>query len=736
MVMKKALSNSFLKELNKEQLEAVKYIDGPLAVFAGAGSGKTRVITYKIAYLLSLGVSIDNILAVTFTNKAANEMKERLEKLLSFSVKNLWIGTFHSICLKILRKSGNVLGIKNDFIIFDEEDSGSLIKEVMKELNIDIKKINPKAVFNAISDSKINLISCEEYSNFKDSNYFSKIVATVYSLYEERIRQNNALDFDDLIVKTVKLFKEKQDILSYYQELFKYIFVDEYQDINYAQYMFIKLLSNVDNKISIVGDDDQSIYSFRGANPSIMFKFGEEFPDAKIVKLEQNYRSTENILSAANSVVDNNKNRTKKTLWTKKEGGTPVQLIQAANERDEAQKIVRIIEDKIKNEGRKLSDFLILYRLNAQSRNFEEALIASSIPYQIFGGFKFYQRKEIKDFLAYLRIIANPDDRVSILRVINYPKRNIGAVFISKIESIASERNISFLDAAKVLIEMEDFKPRGKKGLSEFLEIIDKTKEEFGKVSLLELAKGLLERTQLKDILTQEFPEYVAQEKIENIEELLTAIDRFEHDSEDKSLQAFLSQVSLLSDIDNFSESSERVTLMTLHSAKGLEFPIVFLVGLEEGIFPHYLSNNNNSALEEERRLCYVGITRAKEELYLSYALSRELYGKVNKFPRSRFIGEIPEDFLETFHPKEFTASFGSEKSYTNEYKRNNKCSFDEPPNFDNLSEGEFVYHKIWGNGIIKKKEYINEEPVIEVYFDSVGEKVLNLKYAPITKLI
>ncbi len=733
--MKKPLSSSFLKELNKQQLEAVKYIDGPLAVFAGAGSGKTRVITYKIAYLLSLGVSINNILAVTFTNKAANEMKERLEKLLGISVKNLWIGTFHSICLKILRKSGSSLGIRNDFLIFDEEDSISLVKEVMKELNIDIKKVNPKAVFNAISDSKINLISCDEYNNFKDSNYFSNIVSSVYSLYEEKIKQNNALDFDDLIVKTVELFKEKNDILSHYQELFKYIFVDEYQDINYAQYMFIKLLSNGDNKISIVGDDDQSIYSFRGANPSIMFKFKEEFPNAKIFKLEQNYRSTENILSVANSVVNNNKNRNKKTLWTKKEGGIPVQLIQAANERDEAQKIVKIIEDKVKNEGRKLSDFLILYRLNAQSRNFEEALIASSIPYQIFGGFKFYQRKEIKDFLAYLRIIANPDDRISILRVINYPKRNIGAVFISKIESIASEKNISFLDAAKILTEMEDFKPRGKKGLSEFLEIIDKTKEEFGKVSLLELARNLLERTQLKDILTREFPDYVAQEKIENIEELLTAIDRFEQESEDKSLQAFLSQISLLSDIDNFSESNEKVTLMTLHSAKGLEFPVVFLVGLEEGIFPHYLSNNNDNALEEERRLCYVGITRAEEELYLSYALSRELYGKVNKFPRSRFIDEIPEDFLETFHPKEFTASLG-EKVYSNSRKGNKQCSFDEPLSFDSLSEGECVFHKIWGNGIIRKKEYINEDPVIEVYFDSVGEKVLNLKYAPITKLI
>ncbi|HPO29222.1 MAG TPA: 3'-5' exonuclease [Caldisericia bacterium] len=735
MKTKKALSNSFLKELNKQQLEAVKYIDGPLAVFAGAGSGKTRVITYKIAYLLSLGISIDNILAVTFTNKAANEMKERLEKLLGISVKNLWIGTFHSICLKILRMFGNSLGIRNNFVIFDEEDSLSLVKEVMKELNIDIKKINPKAVFNAISDSKINLVTCQEYSNFRDSNYFSKIVSSVYSLYEEKITQNNALDFDDLIVKTVDLFKENKDVLSSFQEMFKYIFVDEYQDINYAQYMFIKLLSNCSNKITIVGDDDQSIYSFRGANPSIMFKFGEEFPEAKIIKLEQNYRSTENILSVANSVVNNNKNRNKKILWTNKEIGIPVQLIQAANERDEAQKIVRIIEDKVKHEGRKLSDFLVLYRLNAQSRNFEEALIASSVPYQIFGGFKFYHRKEIKDFLAYLRIIDNPDDRISILRVINYPKRNIGAVFINKIESIASEKNISFLDAAKILTEMEDFKPRGKKGLSEFLEIIDKTKEEFGKVSLLQLAQNLLKRMQLRDILTQEFPDYVAQEKIENIEELLTAIDRFEHESEDKSLQAFLSQISLLSDVDSFSESNEKVTLMTLHSAKGLEFPVVFLVGLEEGIFPHYLSNNNNNALEEERRLCYVGITRAKEELYLSYALSRELYGKVNKFSRSRFIDEIPDDFLEPFHQREFTDSL-NKKSYSNSQKINRKCTFDEPLNFDNISVGECVFHKKWGNGVIKKKEYVNEDPVIEVYFESVGEKVLNLKYAPITKLI
>jgi len=556
----------------------------------------------------------------------------------------------------------------------------------------------------------------------------------VYLLYEEKIRQNNALDFDDLIVKTVQLFKEKQDILSNYQRLFKYMLVDEYQDINYSQYMFLKLLSGGKNNISVVGDDDQSIYSFRGANPSIMLKFKEEFSDAKVVKLEENYRSTETILVVANSIVGNNKNRNEKTLWTKIKGGVPVKLIQAANERDEAQKILKIITDKVRNGERNFNDFAILYRLNVQSRNFEEALINNSVPYQIFGGFKFYQRKEIKDFLAYLRIIANPDDRISILRVINYPKRNIGTVFISKIESIAAEENISFLDASKILLEQEDFKPRGKKGLSDFLEIIEETKGEFGKVSLLELARDLFERTQLRDVLTQEFPDYVAEEKIGNIEELLTAIDRFEKESEDKSLQTFLSQIALLSDVDNFSVTDEKVTLMTLHSTKGLEFPVVFLVGLEEGIFPHYLSNNNNNALEEERRLCYVGITRTKEELYLSYALSRELYGKVSKLQRSRFIGEIPEDLLETYCVQEFSA-ISDRKSCLSGGRRSKQNPESSPVSFDKLSEGEFIYHKIWGNGIVRKKGYVNEDPIVEVYFDSVGEKVLNLKYAPIAKL-
>jgi DNA helicase-2/ATP-dependent DNA helicase PcrA len=732
--MKKVSLGFLSKELNKKQLEAVKYIDGPLAVFAGAGSGKTRVITFKIVYLLSKGINIKNILAVTFTNKAANEMKERIVNLLNIPVNSLWIGTFHSICLRILRSSGDFIGIKNDFIIFDEEDSISLVKEVMKELDIDIKRINPKSVFNAISDSKVNLVSSKDYSNFSDTNYFSKIVSQVYFLYDKCIKQNNALDFDDLILKTIELFKEKKDILSYYQELFKYILVDEYQDINYSQYVFLKLLSNDKNNICIVGDDDQSIYSFRGANPSIMTRFIEEFPSAKLINLEENYRSTEAILTVANSIVENNKHRNKKTLWTKKEGGNPVQLIQAANERDEALKIVKIISDKVKNEGRSFNNFLILYRVNALSRNFEEALLSYGIPYQVFGGFKFYQRKEVKDFLAYLRIIANPDDRISIFRVINYPKRNIGTVFINKIESIASERNLNFLDACRVLSEMDDFTARGKKGLSDFLGIIEETKKDYGKVSILNLAENLLEKTNLKKVLEEEFPEDIAREKIENISELLTVIDRFEKESEDKSLQAFLSQISLISDIDNFEESEEKVTLMTLHSAKGLEFPIVFLVGLEEGIFPHYLSSNNNAALEEERRLCYVGITRAKEELYISYALSRELYGKINKSAKSRFIGEIPSDLLENF-TMGATVNNSYDKTLSKKQEKREATKQDYSLDIENLSEGELVYHKVWGNGVIKKKEYINEEPIIQVSFDSVGEKVLNLKYAPIMKL-
>lgn len=733
--MKKVSNSFFVNELNEKQFEAVKYTEGPLAVFAGAGSGKTRVITYKLAYLLSKDIGIKNILAVTFTNKAASEIKERIEELLKISVDGLWIGTFHSICLKILRNSGSYIGIKNNFVIFDEEDSISLIKEVMKELNFDIKKINPKSVFNAISDSKVNLVSSRDYANFTETNFFSKIVSQVYNSYENRIVKNNALDFDDLILKTIELFKERKDVLSYYQDIFKYILVDEYQDINYSQYIFLKLLSNGKNNICIVGDDDQSIYSFRGANPSIMTKFVEDFPSAKLVNLEENYRSTEAILNVANSIVENNKNRNKKTLWTNKSGGSPVKLIQAANERDEALKIVKIINDKVKNEGRSFNDFSVLYRVNALSRNIEEALLYYSIPYQVFGGFKFYQRKEVKDFLTYLRIIANPDDRVSIYRVINYPKRNIGTVFINKIESIASEQNLSFLDACKILTEMDDFTARGKKGLNDFLKIIEDTRKEYEKVSLLTLAKNLIERINLKKILKDEYPEDIAREKFENIEELLTVIDKFEKENKDKSLQNFLSQIALVSDTDNFEKAEEKVTLMTLHSAKGLEFPVVFLAGLEEGIFPHYLSNNNSSALEEERRLCYVGITRAKDELYISYALSRELYGKINKTQESRFIGEIPSDFLEIFNMTTNSNKLSDGTYISKTHEKNKHLNQDNFLNFDNISEGELVYHKIWGNGVIKRKDYVSNEPVIEVYFESVGAKVLNLKYAPITKL-
>ncbi len=742
------LNKNYLSEiLNPQQLDAVLSLDGPVAVYAGAGSGKTRVITYRIAWMLASGIPLNTIMAVTFTNKAAGEMKERVQSLLSHDIRYSWIGTFHSICLRMLRQSGSNLGISSNFTVFDDEDSLALIKECMKQLNLDIKRFNPKAVQHTISDAKINLVQPEDYLKLAGSSFFTEIVSTIFNSYEEGLKRNQGMDFDDLISKSVLLLQENPKELDRWHQHFSHFLVDEYQDINYAQYMFLKMISSKQGNICVVGDDDQSIYSFRGADPKMMLTFTRDNPSAKMIKLEENYRCSKNILEAAHGVVSKNLTRTEKKLWTKNEPGSLIQLLKAQNEKDEAYKIIQIIKDKAHPKKSDFSKFVILYRINAQSRHFEEALINERIPYQMIGGYKFYQRKEIKDFLAYLRVLVNPQDRVSFHRIINYPRRNIGSVFLSKIDQIADDLNCSFLEACKK-ITVEHTSTRGKKNLVQFIDMIEEMIQMLSHVTISEIAELYLEKTGIVQALFEEHPEEIAREKKENLEELLSAIRQYERDEEEADLAQFLNDIALYSDLDKFDEATEKVTLMTFHSAKGLEFPIVFMVGFEEGIFPHYLSSNNTDAIEEERRLCYVGITRAKEELFISCANMREIYGKSMKTNISRFLEDIPENLVQHVPVSLSYHSHGRQNQRfqinnygninANSYQKSNHASSDEQYiklSFDEIDQGQSIEHKAWGKGEVIKKEQVQGEPVVVIHFVSVGEKMVNLKYAPLKKL-
>jgi DNA helicase II / ATP-dependent DNA helicase PcrA len=699
--------------------------------------------------MLSKGIPLTSIMALTFTNKASQEMKERIQSLLGFDIRYSWIGTFHSICLRLLRQSGQDIGISPKFSVFDDEDSLALIKECMKQLNLDIKRFNPKAIQHTISEAKINLIMSDQYLQLAGSSYYTEIVSNVYQSYEKGLLRNQAMDFDDLITKCVLLFQQYPKVLDKWHQYFSHILVDEYQDINQAQYLFLKMMSSKNSNICIVGDDDQSIYSFRGADPRMMISFTKDFPSASVIKLEENYRCSQNILHAANGVVSKNTARTTKELWTKNEPGSKIQLLNAQNERDEALKIVQIIKDKAEKDKRPYSDFVLLYRINAQSRHFEEALINERIPYQMVGGYKFYQRKEIKDFLAYLKVLVNPQDRVSFHRIVNYPKRNIGTVFLSKIDQLSDEKDCSFKTACRQ-IAIEGTATRGKKGLTDFIDLIDENISLLGRMPLAELAENYLTKSGIYEALLEEYPEEIAREKKENLQELISSIRQYEKEEENPNLADFLNDIALYSDLDKFEDIKEKITLMTLHSAKGLEFPIVFMVGFEEGIFPHYLSNNNTEALEEERRLCYVGITRAKEELYISSAKMREIYGKATRTLASRFLEDIPEELLKHMpmslngrncEPSKELNAFQSYSARMPTYRPSNKNTNTEPDDFaglryDELSPGDSIEHKAWGLGQVLKKDLVQEESVVVIHFSTVGEKMVNLKYAPIKKVI
>jgi len=697
---------NFIDELNPQQREAVLYTEAPLLVLAGAGSGKTRVITYKIAYLIKeLDIPEDNILGVTFTNKAAGEMKARVAKLLNKEASDVWLGTFHSTAVKILRRYGPYIGINNNFSILDEDDQTSLMKEVITELDLDIKRYPPGAFIERISRAKESLIDPVTYGEFVES-YYESIVAKVYQKYQEKLMQNQALDFDDLLMYLVKLFRENEKILSYYQNKFRYILVDEYQDTNYAQYVIVFLLAQAHRRITVVGDDDQAIYSWRGADIRNILEFEKDFPGAKVIRLEQNYRSTKNILDAANRVIAHNKFRKGKNLWTNNETGNKIKLYIAKDEIAEANFVAREIILLQKREGLNFGDFAVFYRTHAQSRALEEAMIKNGIPYRIIGGIKFYQRKEIKDTLAYLRFLLNQYDGISLKRIINTPRRGIGDATLSKIIEYANINGISYLDSMKHLIERGELGKKVSKEVERFVNLIEDLIA-FSKLhSIEDLIIEVLDRTgYIKELA--ELQTATAQMRIENVEELISVAKEFSKQSEDANLESFLNYISLMSDIDTLEEENSSVVLMTLHSAKGLEFPVVFMTGMEEGVFPHSLSMGEREELEEERRLCYVGMTRAKKYLYLTSAEIRTLYGHTNSNELSRFVKEIPEEYIEPVTKVEVT-----------------------------FERGERVWHSRWGEGIVQEVRPLEDgETELVVVFNEIGKKHLLAKYAGLEKL-
>ena len=619
-----------LDGLNNEQLEAIKHNEGPLLILAGAGSGKTRVLTTRVAYLIeNYGVSPWEILAITFTNKAANEMKERIHKMLGEVADDIQISTFHSFGLYILRREYEKIGYTRNFTIIDSDDSLTLIKKILKELDLDANMYNPKTIRNRISSAKNELIDASRYGNFANTE-FEKIVEKVYLRYEEKLRVGNSFDFDDLLVLPIKIFRENNDVLEKYQNKFKYVLIDEYQDTNEAQYILSKLISSKYRNICVVGDPDQSIYSFRGSNYRNILNFEKDYQDAKIILLEKNYRSTSNILNAANSIIKNNNNRKEKNLWTDNENGKKIIYHRSETEKDEAYYVV----NEIKKLSSPLNEIAVLYRTNAQSRNIEEALLRENIPYKVVGSFYFYNRKEIKDLIAYLKLIYNEKDDINLLRVINVPKRGIGLKTIENLTNLASLSNQSIYETISSGKEYE------------FKKINEEIKEMKDNLSLTELVDFVLNRSGIKESLLNE-NSVEAEVRLENLEEFKSITRGFEEKYGVVSLEEFLEEISLVSDIEEYKNNDNVVTLLTVHSAKGLEFDNVFIIGLEEGIFPHKNCYESNSELEEERRLCYVAVTRAKKNLWLVNARRRVLFGNDSMNPESRFIKEIDDSYLE-----------------------------------------------------------------------------------------
>ncbi|MGM0369731.1 MAG: DNA helicase PcrA [Bacillota bacterium] len=696
-----------LKELNPEQKKAVQHNQGPLLILAGAGSGKTRVLTHRIAYLIhNYGVNPANILAVTFTNKAANEMEERVNKLINKDGRAVWMSTFHSMCVRILRKESAKLDYDSNFVIFDTTDQKKLIKNVLRDLDIDVKKYAKKCLYR-IGDAKNELVGPED---FTAKNYKEEMVEQVYPEYQKRLKENNAFDFGDLIMQTVKLFLDNPLVLDYYQEKFKYIMVDEYQDVNHAQYELVNLLSQKYNNICVVGDDDQGIYGFRGADISNILNFEEDYPNTEVIKLEQNYRSTKNILDAAYNVVANNLGRKEKKLWTDNPEGAGISLYQAKSGQDEAEYIVDNIK-RLKEEDKSLDDFAILYRTNAQSRSLEDKLRKANLPYRIIGGFKFYERKEIQDVLSYLRVLYNPVDDVSLERIINQPSRGIGPATLERLKSYANLHNLNLLEVVNQVDQIETITTRFSNKVNKFGEMISYLISRKDELSIVELTKELLEESNYIDSLREKNTEE-AKNRIDNIKELLSDMEEFVEENDPAELGDYLENVALIAGIDNLDESQEAVVLMTLHSAKGLEFPVVFLAGMEEEYLPHGRSMGDEEEIAEERRLCYVGITRAEEKLFLTNANSRQIYGRFQSRLPSRFLRDIPDEL------------FASEEDE----------AVVEQMQEVNYKAGDKVIHPHWGAGTVVGFDQTGDLDQVTVTFPDQGIKKLAIEYTDLTK--
>ena len=746
--------------------------DGPCLVIAGAGSGKTKVLTHKIAYDIESGIKPWNILAITFTNKAANEMKERIEKLIGDAAKDLWMGTFHSICVRILRRYIDRIGYKTDFVIFDTSDQKTLIKECLKTLKVDDKIFTDRGVLSEISNGKNEMLEPKAYGVKYAGDFRKKTIAEIYELYQRRLRENNAIDFDDIINFTIKILSENPDVLDYYTEKFKYILVDEYQDTNKAQFTLVSLLASKYGNVTAVGDNDQGIYSFRGADISNILNFERDFPGTRIIKLEQNYRCTGNILKAANAVIKHNENKYDKKLWTENEEGHLPCIYCGEDEYDEGRYIVEQINHLKTEEYYKNSDFTILYRMNAQSRAIEDILMREGIPYKVIGGLKFYERKEIKDIIAYLRLIHNSADNLSLKRIINEPKRGIGKTSIEQIQEISDKTGNSMYE---IIRNAQEYGlTRVFSNSRDFIEQIEYLKSKKDELKISDLIKETLNKTGYTKALENE-NSVEAETRIENLEEFLTVAIEFEEESADNTLAEFLENITLSSDIDGMEDQDNSITLMTLHSAKGLEFPVVFLVGMEEGIFPGYKSIGEPQALEEERRLFYVGITRAKQYLYLTCAKHRTIFGSTSYNQVSRFVKEIPEELLEgyaevverksadkeefkdygyrwsygkgqtvkTFKMSEEDKSavaktigeqgtkseyqYRTAESFLNSIKQNNQTN---DVDLSKYQVGQRVYHKKFGEGTITKLEQEGNDVKVDLEFDKAGHKRLMAKFA------
>ncbi|HII4256546.1 ATP-dependent DNA helicase PcrA [Enterococcus faecium] len=735
-----------LNGMNPRQKEAVLHTDGPLLLMAGAGSGKTRVLTHRIAYLIEeKEVNPWNILAITFTNKAAKEMKERVNAILASGGEDVWVSTFHSMCVRILRRDVDFIGYNRNFTIIDSSEQLTLMKRILKELNIDPKKYDPRSILGTISQAKNSLQTPQDFAKMQGS-YYEEIAAKCYAAYQKELQYNQCMDFDDLIMNTIRLFEEHPDSLTYYQNKFHYIHVDEYQDTNHAQYTLVNLLAGRFRNLCVVGDADQSIYGWRGADMQNILDFEKDYPDAAVILLEQNYRSTKNILSAANQVIENNSNRKPKNLWTENKEGNKITYYRADNERDETRFIVDRMQEEIRSNHRNYGDFAILYRTNAQSRVMEETLLKANIPYKMVGGHKFYDRKEIKDILAYLNVLVNPQDSISFERIVNSPKRGIGRS-IEKLRSFASLHEWPLLEAAQN-VDLANIGGKAGQQLGAFGEMIQEVTQMIPYLTVTELTKEVLDRSgYLEDLKIQNTLE--AQARIENLEEFLTVTQEFDKqfeqqneedaDAPEEKLTVFLNDLALVSDIDNLEEDASQVTLMTLHAAKGLEFPVVFLIGLEEGVFPLSRALMEESELEEERRLAYVGITRAEEALYLTNAFSRTLYGRTQYNRPSRFVEEIDQELLEIEGmrptPKK-TPVFAKKTAYSYKQPETAVVPSKSATGGENNSwkPGDKVKHKKWGLGTVVRVSGTSKDLELDVAFPSQGVKRLLAAFAPIEK--